>query len=67
MLMNSGNDEAKLHYEPSAFKVIRGGKFVRCAISGEAIALEALCYWSAEHQEAYATAEIATKRLMGET
>ena len=44
----------------------RGGKFVRCAVSGEAIQLEELRYWSAEHQEAYASAEIATKRLMGE-
>ena len=66
MLMNSANGEAKLHYGASAFKVLRGGKFVRCAISGEAIPLEELRYWSAEHQEAYATAEIATKRLMGE-
>lgn len=66
MLMNSGDGEAKLHYEASTFKVLRGGKFVRCAISGDPIPLEALCYWSAEYQEAYATAEIATKRLMGE-
>ena len=66
MLMNSGSGEAKLHYGPSTFKVIRNGKFVRCAISGEAIPLEALCYWSAEHQEAYASPEIATRRLLGQ-
>ncbi len=64
--MNSGSGEAKLHYGPSTFKVLRGGKFVRCAISGESIALEELRYWSAEYQEAYATAEIATRRLTGE-
>lgn len=66
MLMNSGDTEAGLHYGPSAFKVLRSGKFVRCAVSGEAIQLEELRYWSAEYQEAYATCEIATKRLTGE-
>lgn len=65
MLMSSGDGEAKLYYGPSAFKVLRGGKFVRCAVSGEAIPLEELRYWSAEFQEAYATCEIATRRLMG--
>ncbi|MBO6609456.1 DUF2093 domain-containing protein [Altererythrobacter sp.] len=66
MLMNSGNGEAKLHYGPSTFKVLGAGKFVRCAVSGEAIRLEELRYWSAEYQEAYATCEVATKRLTGE-
>ncbi len=66
MVKSSGDSEAKLYYGPSAFKVLRGGKFVRCAISGEPIALEELRYWSAEHQEAYASCEIATKRLTGE-
>ena len=47
MLMNSGNGEAKLHYGASAFRVVRGGNFVRCAVSGEAIKLEELRYWSA--------------------
>ena len=47
------------------FRVLRAGKFVRCAVSGEAIALEELRYWSAEHQEAYASCEIATRRLLG--
>lgn len=67
MLMNSGNGEAKLHYGASAFRVVRGGNFVRCAVSGEAIRLEELRYWSAEYQEAYATCEIATKRLTAES
>ncbi|QIG54163.1 DUF2093 domain-containing protein [Altererythrobacter sp. BO-6] len=65
MLMNSGDGEAKLYYGPSTFRVLRAGKFVRCAVSGEAIALEELRYWSAEHQEAYASCEIATQRLLG--
>ena len=64
-MMSSGDGEAKLYYGSSAFKVLRGGKFVRCAVSGEAIPLEELRYWSAEFQEAYASCEIATRRLTG--
>jgi len=66
MLMNSDHGEAKLHYGSGAFEVRRAGKFVRCAVSGEAIALETLRYWSAEYQEAYASCEIAARRLTGE-
>lgn len=67
MLMNSGSSgEAKLAYGPNAFRVLRAGQHVFCAVSGEAIALEALRYWSVERQEPYASAEIATRRLTGE-
>jgi hypothetical protein len=38
---------------------------VLCAVSGEKIPLDALRYWSATRQEAYATPEIATRRLLG--
>jgi hypothetical protein len=38
---------------------------VLCAVTGEAIPLPALLYWSAERQEAYASPEIATRRLLG--
>ena len=66
MLMSSSDDGAKLHYGPSTFRVLRAGNHVYCAVTGEAITLEELRYWSAEHQEAYVSAEIATKRLLGE-
>lgn len=66
MLMSSSDDGAKLHYGPSAFRVLRAGNHVYCSVTGEVIMLEELRYWSAEHQEAYVSAEIATKRLMGE-
>ncbi|BDW81011.1 hypothetical protein MACH24_04490 [Erythrobacter sp. Dej080120_24] len=66
MLMSSSDKAAKLYYGPSAFRVLRPGQHVLCAVTGEAIPLEELRYWSAEHQEAYATAEIATRRLLGE-
>lgn len=66
MLMNSSEKPAKLFYGPSTFRVLRPGNHVVCAVSGEAIPLEELRYWSAEHQEAYASAEIATRRLLGQ-
>ncbi|MHA7820687.1 MAG: DUF2093 domain-containing protein [Erythrobacter sp.] len=66
MLMNSSQKAAKLYYGASSFRVLRAGQHVTCAISGEVIPLEELRYWSAEHQEAYATAEIATRRLLGQ-
>ena len=64
MLMNSSEKPAKLYYGPSTFRVLRPGQHVVCAVSGEIIPLETLCYWSAERQEAYATAEIATRRFL---
>lgn len=66
MLMSSSDKAAKLYYGPSTFRVLRPGQHVMCAVTGDAIPLEELRYWSAEHQEAYATAEIATRRLLGE-
>jgi len=66
MLMNSSEKPAKLFYGPSTFRVLRPGQHVVCAVSGETIPLEELRYWSAELQEAYASAEIATRRLLGQ-
>ena len=55
--------EARLHYGPNGFRVLRPGSHVTCAVTGEPIALDELRYWSVHHQEAYASAEIATERL----
>ena len=65
MLMKSGDRAAQLIYGPNGFRVMRPGNHVVCAVTGEAIPLEALRYWSVERQEAYATPEIATRRLLG--
>ena len=65
MLMNSGDRVATLLYGPNGFRVIRPGHYVLCAVTGEPIPLEELRYWSAERQEAYTSAEIATRRLTG--
>ena len=63
MLMNAADRPAVLVYGASDYRVVKPGKFVVCGVSGERIGLRELTYWSAEHQEAYASAEIATKRL----
>ena len=46
---------ATLHYGDGEFAVLSAGAFVRCAVSGAAIPLAALRYWSVERQEAYAS------------
>jgi hypothetical protein len=66
MLMSAGGDPATLIYGHNGFRVVRPGKYVLCAVTGEAIPLEALRYWSVERQEAYGSPEIATRRLLGE-
>lgn len=65
MLMNSANRLARLHYLPSHFRQLSAGDHVLCAVSGARIGLDMLRYWSVEKQEAYASAEIATRRLLG--
>lgn len=65
MLMSSGGNPATLIYGPNGFRVAKPGKFVICAVTGEEIPLEALRYWCVERQEAYASPEIATRRLLG--
>jgi len=64
--MSSGENAATLIYGPNGFRVIRPGRFVACAVTGEAIPLEELRYWSVDRQEAYASPEIATRRMLGE-
>lgn len=66
MLMSSADRPASLSYGPNGFRMLTSGHFVLCAVTGEKIPLEALRYWSAERQEPYASAEIATRRLTGQ-
>ncbi|WP_068088265.1 MULTISPECIES: DUF2093 domain-containing protein [Novosphingobium] len=65
MLMNSAERIAVLRYEPSGFRMVSPGSHVVCAVTGEKIPLDSLRYWSVEWQEAYASPEIATKRMLG--
>jgi len=66
MLTPPAGRAARLHYLPGSFRQLSAGDHVICAVSGAHIPLDMLRYWSAERQEAYASAEIATKRLLGQ-
>ncbi len=55
--------EAEIRYLDGDFRILRPGTFVRCAVTGAAIPLDELRYWSAERQEAYAGPDIALKRI----
>lgn len=63
MLMSSGDKAAKLVFGPNGFRVMKPGPYVLCAVTAEQVPLEELRYWSVDLQEAYASAEIATRRL----
>ncbi|MET0179866.1 MAG: DUF2093 domain-containing protein [Novosphingobium sp.] len=66
MLMTPRNREARLLYQPNGFRVLAAGDHVTCAVSGAPIPLDMLRYWSVERQEPYASAELATRRALGE-
>ncbi len=55
--------EAKLKYLNGEVQVMTPGDFVRCAVTGEAIPLDALRYWSVELQEPYVDAAASLKRF----
>ncbi len=54
--------EAEVKYLDGDFCVVRPGAFVRCAVTGVAIPLEELRYWSVDLQEAYASPEAVLQR-----
>ena len=58
-----GSGEAVVEYLYSNLRVVRPGRFVRCAVTGVAIPLEELRYWSVERQEAYVSPEAVMRRL----
>jgi len=55
--------EAKVEYGDGTMRVVRPGTFVRCAVTGEVIPLEALRYWDVDRQEAYATPDAVMRRV----
>jgi hypothetical protein len=55
--------EAEVKYLDGDFRVVRPGTFVRCAVTGVAIPLEELRYWSVDLQEAYASPEAVLQRM----
>jgi hypothetical protein len=54
--------EAEVKYLDGDFRVVRPGAFVRCAVTGAAIPLEELKYWSVDRQEAYASPDAVLRR-----
>jgi hypothetical protein len=54
--------QATLRYGTPDFDVLKPGEYVVCAVSGRPIPLDRLTYWSVELQEAYASAELMTRR-----
>ncbi len=55
--------EAEVRYLDGDFRVVKPGSYVLCAVTGAAIPIEELRYWSAERQEAYCGPDAAMKRL----
>jgi hypothetical protein len=56
------HDIALLHYGDGDYAVLKPGRYVVCAVTGERIPLPALRYWNPVTQEAYASPEIALQR-----
>jgi len=54
---------AELRYGDAEFRVVRAGRYVLCAVSGAKIPLDALRYWNATLQEAYAGPKEALQRF----
>lgn len=67
MLMMKNNKAARLHYMANGFRLLSPGDHVLCAVTGKAIPLDELRYWSVIRQEAYASAEISTRAALGKT
>lgn len=51
--------EAKLRYLDHEYDVISPGDFVRCAVTGDPIRLDALRYWSVAKQAPYKSAQVS--------
>jgi hypothetical protein len=58
----TSSGEAEIRYLDGDFRVVRPGPFVRCAVTGVAIPIEELRYWSVALQEAYASPEAVLTR-----
>jgi len=61
MLMTGGGTPARIRYLHGTFRVLSGGDHVVCAVTGAAIPLTELRYWSVERQEPYAGAEASMR------
>lgn len=55
--------EAELRYLDGEFRIQRPGSYVRCAVTGQAIPLDELRYWSVDLQEAYVDPQAVLIRI----
>ena len=53
---------AQVIYGDGEFRVVKPGRYVRCAVTGVRIPLDALRYWNPDAQEAYAGPKEALAR-----
>ena len=63
MLMSGSGKAARVHYLPSTFRLLSDGDHVICAVTGAAIPLHELRYWSVVRQEAYVDAEASLRAV----
>ncbi|MBN9067885.1 MAG: DUF2093 domain-containing protein [Rhizobiaceae bacterium] len=57
-----GAREARIRYLDGDFQIVSPGSFVRCAVTGEAIPIDELKYWSVARQEAYVDCSVSLER-----
>ena len=56
--------EAKVEFLDGDIRVLRPGAYVRCAVTGQAIPIDELRYWSVDRQEAYVGPAAAMTRAL---
>lgn len=61
-MLDTGSQEAKIRYLDADYQVLSPGSFVRCAVTGKAIPLDELKYWSVARQEAYIDVQTSVQR-----
>jgi hypothetical protein len=57
-----GAREARIRYLDGDFQIVAPGAFVRCAVTGEAIPIDELKYWSVARQEPYIDCAVSLER-----
>ena len=60
--MLNSDKPARIHYYSGSYRLLSPGDYVLCAVTGLRIPINELRYWSAERQEAYVSADVATRR-----
>lgn len=56
--------EAQIRYLDGDFQILANGSHVTCAVTGLAIPLDELRYWSVERQEPYVDAKASLERIL---